>query len=132
MRPAADCGCQPVICRCALHKLCYAAHTLVVCCILVCVSPSVAIGFVGPLDQPMLYASDTRHSCGADPTCGHGAEKMAVSANSLSTMGSIAQTNDRESHWFDSERFLDPQFNAEQYVADLRRYVSLGPDNLQS
>ncbi len=57
---------------------------------------------------------------------------MAVSADSVSTMGSIAQTNERESHWFDSERFLDPQFNAEQYVADLRRYVSPGPDNLQS
>ena len=80
----------------------------------------------------MLYASDTRHSCGADPTCRHGADKMAVSADLVSTMGSIAQTTERESHWFDSERFLDPQFNAEQHVADLQRYVSPGPDNLQS
>ena len=47
-------------------------------------------------------------------------------------MCSISQANGRESHWFDSERFLDPQFNAEQYVADLRRYVSPGPDNLLS
>ena len=47
-------------------------------------------------------------------------------------MGSIAQTNERELHWFKSERFLDPQSNAEQHVADLRRSVSRGPDNLQS
>ena len=86
-----------------------------------------AIDFVLSTDQAMLYASHIRHSCGADPTCRHDADKMAVSASSLSTMGSIAQTNERKSHWFDSERFLgfmDPQFNAEQYVADLRRYVA--------
>ena len=56
---------------------------------------------------------------------------MAVSSGSVSTMGIISQSNERESHWFDSERFLDPQFNAEQYVADLRRYVSPGPNDLQ-
>ena len=27
-------------------------------------------------------------------------------------------------HWFKPERFLEPNFNAEQYVADARRYVS--------
>ena len=43
---------------------------------------------------------------------------------STSMMASVSQSNGRESQWFDSERFLDPNFNAEQYVADLRRYVS--------
>ncbi len=92
-----------------------------------------AIGFVVPTCQAMLHGSDIRHSCGADRTCRHDADKMAVSANSLFfTMGSIAQTIERGSHWFDSESFLDSRFNAEQYVADLRRYVSPGPINLQS
>ena len=27
-------------------------------------------------------------------------------------------------HWFKPERFLEPDFDAEQYVADARRYVS--------
>jgi len=43
---------------------------------------------------------------------------------STSMMASVSHSNGRESQWFDSERFLDPNFNAEQYVADLRRYVS--------
>ena len=29
------------------------------------------------------------------------------------------------SHFFQPERFMHPNFNAEQYVADVRRYVSL-------
>ena len=88
--------------------------------------------FVVPTEQRVLDASDIRHSCGADPTCRHDADSMAVSANSVSTMGTRAQTSERKSHWLDSEGFSDPPCNVEQYVADLRRYVSPGPDNLQS
>ena len=57
---------------------------------------------------------------------------VAVSASPMLTMGSSSQTNGRESQWFDSKRFLDPAFNAEQYVADLRRYVSSGPEDLHT
>ena len=49
------------------------------------------------------------------------ADMQAVSASSMSTM---PQSDGSETRWFDSERLLDPGFNAEQYVADLRRYVS--------
>ncbi|CAL5225978.1 g8780 [Coccomyxa viridis] len=55
----------------------------------------------------------------------HDADSMAVSANSVSTMGSRAQTSERKSHWLDSEGFSDPPCNVEQYVADLRRYDKL-------
>ena len=48
----------------------------------------------------------------------------------MKTMGVMSQSSAIESQWFDSERFSDPNFKAEQYVADLRRYVSSSPDDL--
>jgi hypothetical protein len=32
--------------------------------------------------------------------------------------------DDSHAHWFKPERFMEPDFNAEKYVADVRRYVS--------
>ena len=53
------------------------------------------------------------------------AEVQPVPFNPMKIVASTSEGRGSESQWFDSERFLDPAFNAEQYVADLRRYVSL-------
>ena len=55
------------------------------------------------------------------------AEVQPVPFNPMKIVASNSEGRGSESQWFDSERFLDPNFNAEQYVADLRRYVRL-PD----
>ena len=53
------------------------------------------------------------------------ADVQSVPFNPMTIVASTSEGRASESHWFDSEKFLDPGFNAEQYVADLRRYVSL-------
>lgn len=51
---------------------------------------------------------------------------MAVVAfqKSLESAG-FAQKDDNPPHWFNPERFMEPNFDADTYVADLRRYVSI-------
>ena len=58
-------------------------------------------------------------------------DTLAVSSSPMEMVARASQNSGRESQWFDSERFLDPNFNAEQYVADLRRYVSVQPPGQQ-
>ena len=58
-------------------------------------------------------------------------DTLAVSLSPMEMVASASQSTGRESQWFNSERFLDPNFNAEQYVADLRRYVSVHPPGQQ-
>ncbi|CAL8471248.1 g10790 [Coccomyxa elongata] len=43
---------------------------------------------------------------------------------SLGSAG-FAQNDDNPPHWFNPERFMEPNFDADTYVADLRRYVPL-------
>jgi len=38
---------------------------------------------------------------------------------------SFSHNDDNPPHWFKPERFVEPHFDAESYVADLRRYVGL-------
>lgn len=49
------------------------------------------------------------------------ARRASQESNRISNF--VKDENDAP-HWFKPERFLEPEFDAEQYVADLRRYVS--------
>ncbi len=47
---------------------------------------------------------------------------IVASQKSLGSAG-FAQNDDNIPHWFNPERFMEPNFDADTYVADLRRYV---------
>lgn len=45
-------------------------------------------------------------------------------SNTLELMANATHSDNQRSQWFNADTFLAPDFNAEQYVADVRRYVS--------
>ncbi|BDA46634.1 Conserved oligomeric Golgi complex subunit 2 [Coccomyxa sp. Obi] len=49
---------------------------------------------------------------------------VVASQKSLGSAG-FTQNDDNPPHWFNPERFMEPNFDADTYVADLRRYVPL-------